>query len=146
LVVASPTEEEGFKMNVIHRIALPCGIVGGIWGLLAPILVLLPITVRVAVTITEEPGEREMVSWYEMGMAGEILSFLSFIALMGLLGLLAIVLHKRSPYLGRIFIWISALAILGVSLVSIFSLGLFFLPASILLIVSAMGLREPGGE
>ena len=142
------TQEEGlgFKVNVIRRIALPCGIVGGIWGLLAPILVLLPITVRgVTPPFTGEQGESEMVSMVEAGVAGDALPILSFIALMGLLGLLAIVLHKRSPYLGRIFIWISALAILGVSLVSIFSLGLFFLPASISLIVSAIGLREPGG-
>ena len=134
-------------MNVIRRIALPCGIVGGIWGLLAPILVLLPITVRGAVSpVTGEQGKREWVSMVEAGTAGDALPILSFTALMGLLGLLAIVLHKRRPYLGRIFIWVSALAILVVSLASIFSLGLFFLPASILLIVSAMGLREPGGE
>jgi len=143
-VAASPTEEEGFKMNVIRRIALPCGIVGGIWGLLAPILVLLPITVRGAVSpVTGQQEQREMVSMVEAGVAGDALPILSFIALMGLLGLLAIVLHKRRPYLGRIFIWVSALAILGVSLVSIFSLGLFFLPASILLIVSAIGLKGP---
>ncbi len=134
-------------MNVIRRIALPCGIAGGIWGLLAPILALLPITVRCAVSpVTGEQGKREWVSMVEAGTAGDALPILSFTALMGLLGLLAIVLHKRRPYLGRIFIWVSALAILGVSLVSIFSLGLFFLPASILLIVSAIGLREPGGE
>jgi len=131
-------------MNVIRRIALPCGIVGGIWGLLAPILVLLPITVRGAVSpVTGQQEQREMVSMVEAGVAGDALPILSFIALMGLLGLLAIVLHKRRPYLGRIFIWVSALAILGVSLVSIFSLGLFFLPASILLIVSAIGLKGP---
>ena len=134
-------------MSVIRKIALPCGIAGGIWGLIAPILVLLPITVRGAVSpVTGQQEQREMVSMVEAGVAGDALPILSFIALMGLLGLLAIVLHKRRPYLGRIFIWVSALAILGVSLVSIFSLGLFFLPASILLIVSAMGLREPGGE
>ena len=149
--MVAPEEEEGLRfMNVIRRIALPCGTVGGIWGLLAPILVLLPIAVRGEVSpATGEQGERgesEMVSMVEAGVAGDALPILSFIALMGLLGLLAIVLHKRRPYLGRIFIWVSALAILVVSLASIFSLGLFFLPASILLIVSAIGMREPGGE
>jgi len=82
-----------------------------------------------------------MVSWYEMGMAGQVLPILSFIALMGLLGLLAIGLYKRRPLLAKIFMWISASAMLIVSLLSIFSLGLFFLPASILLIVAAVGLR-----
>ena len=87
-----------------------------------------------------------MVSMVEAGVAGDALPILSFIALMGLLGLLAIVLARRRHQPGRIFIWVSASAMLAVSLFSIFSLGLFFLPASISLIVSAIGLREPGGE
>ena len=135
-------------MNVIRRIALPCGVVGGIWGLLAPILVLLPITARgVTPPFTGEQGESEMVSMVEAGVAGDALPLLSFIALMGVLGILAIVLSKRRFHLGRIFVWVSALAMLVVSLVSIFSLGLFFIPASILLMLAALGLREtfPGG-
>jgi len=141
--VASPEEEGlGFKMNVIRKIALPCGVAGGIWGLLAPILVLLPITARgVTPPVTGEQGETEMVSMAEAGVAGSALPVLSFIALMGVLGLLAIVLNKRRLHLGRIFVWVSALAMLAVSLVSIFSLGLFFLPASILLILAAIGLK-----
>ena len=130
-------------MGVIHKISLPCGIVGGIWGLLAPILVVLPITMRGASSpVTGEQGKQEMVSMVEAGTAGDALPILSFIALMGLLGLLAIVLSRRRLHLGRIFIWVSALAILAISLVSIFSLGLFFLPASILLILAAVGMRE----
>ena len=31
----------GAKMNIIRRIALPFGIVGGIWGLLAPVVMAL---------------------------------------------------------------------------------------------------------
>lgn len=78
----------------------------------------------------------------EAGVAGSALPILSFIALMGLLGLLAIVLiSKQRPKLGRILVWVSASAMLVVSLVSIFSLGLFFLLPSILLIVAAIGLR-----
>ena len=86
--------------------------------------------------------EKEMVSYYEMGMAGEVLPILSFIALIGLLGLLAIVLHKRRPQLGKIFMWVSASVMLAFSLFSIFSLGLFFLTASILLIIAAVGMKE----
>jgi len=82
-----------------------------------------------------------MVSMVEAGVAGDALPILSFIALIGVLGLLAIVLSKRRLHLGRIFVWVSALAMLVVSLVSIFSLGLFFLPASILLILAAIGLK-----
>lgn len=127
-------------MNIMHKMARPCGIAGGIWGLLAPILVLLPITVRGTVSPATGGKEREMVSMVEAGVAGSALRVLSFIALMGLLGLLAIVLSRREYKLGRIFIWISALAMLVVSLLSIFSLGLFFLPASILLILAAVGM------
>lgn len=136
--------------------ALPCGIVGGVWGLLAPILVLLPITGRgVTPPVTVAPGHevlvlrrpvlgwgKDMVSMVEAGTSGDALPILSFIALMGILGLLSIVLSRRRHYLGRIFLWISAVAMLATSLVSIFSLGLFFLPASILLILAAIGLRE----
>ena len=134
-------------MKAIHKIARPCGIAGGIWGLLAPLLVFAPLTSCKGATppITgEQVGreiETEMVSWYEMGMAGEVLPILSFIALIGLLGLLAIVLYKSRPLLARIFMWISASAMLVFSLISIFSLGLFFLPVSILLIMAAIGLK-----
>jgi hypothetical protein len=78
----------------------------------------------------------------EAGVAGSALPILSFIALMGLLGLLAMVLiSKQRLKLGRVLVWVSASAMLVVSLVSIFSLGLFFLPPSILLILAAIGLR-----
>jgi len=132
-------------MNIIRKIAKPCGIAGGIWALLAPVLVFVPIYAR-GVTppigaVQQEP-EVEMISMVEAGVAGSALPVLSFIALMGLLGLLAIVLSKQRPGLGRIFMWISASAMLAVSLVGIFSIGLFFIPASILLILAAIGMRR----
>jgi len=149
----------GFKIKVIRKIAKPCGIAGGIWGLLAPTVVLLPITERGATPpVTVVPGYevagirrlvlglgKEMVSMVEAGVAGDILPILSFIALMGLLGLLAIVLHKRKSRLGKLFLWISALAILAVSLFGFSSLGMIFLPAGILLMLAAMGVREGEG-
>ena len=129
-------------MSVMRRVALPCGIVGGVWGLLAPILVLLPITARAAVSpITGGVGDREMVSMVEAGTALDALPFLGFISLMGVLGLLAIVLRKRRPRIGKPFLWTSAVAMLLVSLLGIFSLGLFFLPASVLLLVATFGLK-----
>ena len=143
------------KMNIMRKIALPCGIAGGVWGLLAPILVLLPITARgVTPPVTVEQGEQvhvlirpalglgeEMISMVEAGVAGSALPVLSFIALMGVLGLLAIVLSRKRSSLGKPFLWTSAVAMLLVSLLSIFSLGLFFLPASVLLLVAAIGLK-----
>ena len=129
-------------MSIMRRVALPCGIAGGIWGLLAPILVLLPTGTRgVTPPITGGTGEKEMLSMLEAGTAGQALPILSFIALMGILGLLAIVFNKKSHKLGKPFLWTSAIAMLLVSLVSIFSLGLFFIPASVLLLVAAIGLK-----
>jgi hypothetical protein len=129
-------------MRIMHRVTLPCSIVGGVWGILAPVLVLLPITVRAAVSpYPGGAGKKEMVSMVEAGVAGDALPILSFIALMGVLGLLAIVLSKRRPHLGKPFLWTSAVAMLLVSLLGIFSVGLFFLPASVLLLVAATGLK-----
>ena len=85
---------------------------------------------------------KEMVSMVEAGVAGDALPILSVIALMGMLGLLAIVLSKQRPHLGRIFLWVSASAMLVVSLLCIFSIGVIFLPAGILLMLAAIGLRE----
>ncbi|NQT31394.1 MAG: hypothetical protein HQ588_03590 [Deltaproteobacteria bacterium] len=126
----------------MRRAALPCGIAGGVWGLLAPVVVLLPIY-RVGVTppFPGGIGEESMVSMVEAGTAGDALPILSFIALMGAPGLLAMVLSKRRLRLGRIFVWVSALAMLAVSLAGIFSIGLFSLPAAALLLVAAIGLK-----
>ena len=135
-------------MNIIRKIARPCGLVGGTWGLLAPLLIFVPLTCSRGTTPPITGGqtgkeiEAECISYYEMGMAGEVLPILSLIALIGLLGLLAVVLHKRDPHLGKIFMWVSASAMLVFSLFCIFSLGLFFLPAAILLIIAAAGMRE----
>ncbi len=116
-------------MNVINKIALPCGIVGGVWGILAPIV--LPVVILL---IDEE--ELSLLK----GIQGTFLVWLGFIALLGVLGLLALVLIKRNYKLGRPLLWVSAVAMLLTSLIDI-AIGLFFLPASILLILSAIGLR-----
>jgi hypothetical protein len=144
------------KMKILNRIAKPCGIVGGVWGFLAPILVLLPVTSRgITPPVIVPPGHdvsvlrrpvlgwgEDMVSMVEAGTAGDALPVLSTIAVMGLLGLLTILVIKRHPYLKVAFLWVSALAMLIAILLSIFSLGLYFLPASILLILAAVGIRE----
>jgi len=129
-------------MSTMRKIAVPCGIIGGVWALLAPLVVFLPIyKVGVTPPFPGGVGEERMVSMVAAGVAGDALPVLSFISLMGILGLLAIVLSKKKPRLGRIFIWISAVAMLVVSILSIFSIGLLFLPASALLLVAAIGLK-----
>ena len=129
-------------MSTMRKVAVPCAIAGGVWALLAPVLVLVPVY-KVGVTAPFPGGVagEEMVSMVEAGVLGDALPVLSYISLLGILGLLAIVLIKRKPHLGRIFMWISASAMLVVSLLAIFSIGLFFLPASALLLVAAIGLR-----
>ena len=126
----------------MRKVAVPCGIVGGVWALLAPLLVFLPIC-KVGVTppFPGGVGGEEMVSMVEAGTAVDALPVLSFISLLGILGLLAIVLSRSKPRLGKPFLWTSAVAMLVVSLLSIFSIGLLFLPASALLLVAAIGLR-----
>ena len=143
-------------MKTLNRIAKPCGIAGGFWGLLAPVMVLLPITSRgITPPVTVVPGHevsvlrrpdigfsKDMVSMVEADVAGDALPILSAIALMGLLGLLAILVIRRHPHLEVALLWVSALLMLIASLLSIFSVGLYFLPASILLILAAIGMRK----
>jgi len=136
-------------MKKLNRITKPCGIVGGIWGLLAPILVLLSVASRgITPPITVVPGHevsvlrRDMVSMVEAGTAGDALPILSTIAMMGLLGLLAILVIRKHPHLEVAFLWVSALGMLIASLLSIFSLGLYFLPASVLLLLAAIGMEK----
>jgi len=143
-------------MKKLNRITKPCGIVGGIWGLLAPILVLLSVASRgITPPITVVPGHevsvlrrpvlslsKDMVSMVEAGTAGDALPILSTIAMMGLLGLLAILVIRKHPHLEVAFLWVSALGMLIASLLSIFSLGLYFLPASVLLLLAAIGMEK----
>ena len=106
-------------MSIVRRVALPCGILGGAWGLLAPVVVIV----------------------LANGASMALYAFLSFIVLMGALGLLSVVLSKRSHKLWKPLLWASAVAILLVSLIDI-ALGLIFLPASVLLLVAAIGLKK----
>jgi len=130
-------------METLKRTAKPCGIVGGVWGLLAPIMVLLPITGRSATPpVTGGSVKTEMVSMVEAGTAGDSLTVLSALAVMGLFGLLTILVIRRHPHLKVAFLWVSALVMLILSLLSIFSVGLYFLPASVLLLLAAIGMRK----
>ena len=129
-------------MSVRRRAAVVCGIAGGVWALLAPILMLLPIYVRVTVDpATSEVSGEEVTNMVQAGAAGDVWPVFTVISLLGVLGLLAMALRQRNPLLSRALLWTSAVALLMLSLASIFSIGLLFLPASVLLLVAAFLLR-----
>ncbi len=117
-------------MGFLRRVALPCGIAGGTWGVLAPIA--FPVTVLLM-------GEEEISSL--SGMVVAVRLWLSFVALMGALGILAVIWIRRNNKLGKPLLWTSSLAILLASFIDI-AIGLFFLPASVLLAVAAFGLSR----
>ena len=132
-------------MKTLNRIAKPCGIIGGVWAVLLSILLSLIVPARTVTTTMIEGQAWGFTTSVAESMAWGILTIIIFMALMGLLGLTAVILSKRNPWLSRIFIWISALAILVISLVSTFSMvsvGLILLPAAILLILAAIGMRK----
>ncbi len=125
-------------MGFLRRVALPCGIAGGTWGVLAPIA--FPVIVLLM-------GEEEISSL--SGIPVAVLLWWSFTALMGALGLLVIIWSMRNHKLGKLgrpLLWTSAVGILLASFVDI-AIGLFFLPASVLLFVPAFNLfREELGS
>ncbi len=122
-------------MGFLRRVALPCGIAGGTWGVLAPIV--FPVIVLLM--------GGEAISFLS-GLPGTVRLWLSFLALMGVLGILAVIWIMRNNKLGKPLLWTSSLAILLASFVDI-AIGLFFLPAAVLLAVAALGLfREELGS
>ncbi|MBI2859915.1 MAG: hypothetical protein HYX91_00220 [Chloroflexi bacterium] len=121
----------------MRRLTLLCGTIGGVWALLAPALVLLPVIGRATGIPGEGTGKKETVSMIEAGMAGDALPWLAFISLMGVLGLLSLALYQGRPRLSRTFAWGSALFLLAVSGLSFASIGMFFMPAAVLLLIAA---------
>ena len=143
--MAAPTEEEGFKMNVIRKIAVPCGIIGGVCTVLLSVFVFLvtPTQIGTTAVMRDETGQ-VLTSVTEKTFASGNLPFLIFTGIttaMGVLALVAVLSLKRRPQLRSVLMWVSVSTILTFG---IFSLGLILLPASILLMLAAIGLREPG--
>ena len=121
-------------MKILRRI----GIAGAIWGILSPVSLIIPIMSRYdALT-----GQASRTNLIEDGQAGDALRFLLPICLMGILGLIGLVYSQREPVLGKILVWLSGLLMFAISVIGIFSLGIFFIPASILLIIGAIGISR----
>jgi protein-S-isoprenylcysteine O-methyltransferase Ste14 len=132
-------------MNTIRKIAKPCGIVGAIWSTLFAILLsIITPTSMVTKVITLDAGqfitsETAKIDW---GMVITI----AIMLLLGVMGLVTMILARRIPRTSRIFIWISSLGTLLLSLALMLILtvpaGLLLLPAAILLILAAVGMKE----
>jgi hypothetical protein len=132
-------------MKILNRIAKPCGIAGGVWGILLAIIYsfLLPTHTVITTTITEQSSiitTTASESWDWL-----IIAFIILTALMGILGLLAVILRMRNLGLGQWFIRVSAITMLVLSLVgavTMVSVGIILLPAAILLILAAIGMGK----
>ena len=133
-------------MKTLNRIARPCGIAGGVWGILLAIIlsVIAPIRMVTNVITFPDPGQRatetiESIAW---GTVTIIIVML----LLGILGLVGLILSQRNPRLNRIFKWVSSLGMLVLSLALMFIFlspsGLMLFPAAVLLILAAIGMRE----
>lgn len=125
-------------MNRLYRLALPFGIIGGVWTILFSILMFLLIPVHIGpVTLEGIGGEGLRVA--EPAIHGGALIPIGSTAIMGMLGLVATLSCKRRRRLKSVLMWVSALAILALSL---FGQVLFLLPAAILLILAAVGTKD----
>ena len=133
-------------MKTLKRISKPCGIVGGVWSVLFAIILSIMTPTRMVVmrVIATDPGQIvtnkvETIAW------GTVTTIVITI-LLGILGLLALILARKIPRASRIFIWISSLGMLVLSLALMFILtipsGLILLPAAILLILAAIGMGK----
>ena len=128
-------------MNILRKIALPCGIIGGVWTILLSVFVFLFTPTQLVVTVTAqgEIGQLSTIVSEEVIASGNLafLILTGFTAMMGILGLVAILSLKRRPQLRYVLMWVSAGAILAASLF----LGVL-LPAAILLVLATIGMRE----
>lgn len=129
-------------MNILGKIAKACGIAGGLWGILMSLIWLFLWGARNPGTFSSEMDStgRMITRNYSPGPLNLDVYLLIFTGLMGLVGLLAVLVTKKNPKIGLISIWISALAILIVSMF-LLPLSIFFALSIILLVISAVGVQ-----
>jgi hypothetical protein len=106
-------------MNLLRKIAKPCGILGGVWGILVSLmgLLLMPAATLTAVML--------------------IVTFL-----VGVLAILGTLFRQRSLRLTFIVLWAGSIIYLTLG---ILTGPYFYLPAAILLFVAVMGGKKPQG-
>ena len=111
-------------MKFIRKIAVKCGITGGVLALFGVAFLLL------RVPMSGQTG----FAWYPVS--------LGIITILSVLALASIIFRRRLRNVARAFLWAAGLTILLVSLwVDPTVLGFVFLPTSILFLISAVGLH-----
>ena len=112
--------------SIVGKIAVPCGIVGGTWALVAPVLM----AATLPKSVFTGPGSYLPVI------------HLAFVALMGVIALVAIALRPRQSRFAKALLWAATLGVfLGALFPDPVGIGLAFVPSLVLLILSAIGLR-----
>lgn len=130
--------------RMITKITFSCGIVGSVWTILCTTLIISFIPGQgevIVIEITEGQTVRQVssaiVSTMNIGdLTLLVLAGLSLV--MGVLALVAVLSLKKRPYLRNALMWFSTSVILVVGL---FGIGIL-LPAAILLVIAAIGMRE----
>jgi hypothetical protein len=127
-------------MNILHKIAKPCGIAGGIWGILCSLLLLILVSVGTESTTTiNNPAGHQTAFPNAVFSISYAAYTLIFTGLMGILGIIGIALSLRRPRAGIISIWISAGVMAAASL---FIVPIAFAPSAVLLILAGIGLTR----
>jgi len=132
-------------MNILRKIALPCGIAGSVCTILLSVFVYMAATMTWTPTAILRDQTGQVIS-SEIGEALTnnnllLLIVASVTAMMGVLTLIAILSLKKRPKLRNVLIWVSIAFILTFGLLSV---GFIILPVVILLILAAIGMQDYG--
>lgn len=132
-------------MKTLNRVAKPCGIVGSVLTILPSLFVFL-FTPKMIVTTATSRGAIGQVLYRvteKVFASGNLvlLIFTGVTVMMGVLALVAILPLKTRPQLRSVLMWVS---IISIFILGMFSLGPVLLPAVILLILAALGMRTTG--
>ena len=126
-------------MRIIQKIAKPCGIIGGGWGIVVTLTSLMFLTVRSPTTsVVFDKTGKEISRTVTVTPNNVEIYLLMLAGLAGLSVILAMTLIKRQSGFKVVLLWLSALTILLISLI-LLPLSIFYSLAVILLIIAAVG-------
>lgn len=127
----------------MKNVARICGIIGGVWVILLSLLMFLSTPTHTTVTaITRDETGQVLTSMAEKSLVEgslQLLIFSGVTLVMGVLAMVSVMGLKNRPGLRSILIWVS---VAGIIVCGTFSMGLFLVPADILLILAAIGIMR----